>query len=123
MCVKSSQDASIFDYCSAERQGIFYHGVRGVHDLKLRNAVTRSYPRLPAVECGYPRRQRKNARVRDCETGRAGSDILDFGFLIPEWEIFAVKGRKENKENKGNLTGKKREKAGKGGKVWEGEEE
>ena len=36
--------------------------------------------------------------------------------MIPEWEILAAKGRKQNKRN---LTGKKRGKAGKSGKLWE----
>ena len=71
------------------------------------------------------RRKRRSAftrggNTRACEwesgrlgDGRVGSDILDFRFLIPEWKIFAAKGRKENKRN---LTGKKRGKAGKNGK-------
>ena len=68
--------------------------------------------RLPAALI----QERETGRLGD---GRVGSDILDFRFLIPEWEIFAAKGRKENKRN---LTGKKRGKAGKNGKVWEVEQ-
>ena len=102
------------------RQGIFYHGVRGLRNaggVKKCKTSKRVYPRLPLdfrfeAERG-PRRRRSLWGAK-----KSWSDLLRISQIYSDLLRFA----QICSDTKELLRGEKRGKAGKSGKVWEVEQ-